>query len=87
MTYSEKINSVKQAAPNYQISGGILDRPYWYGENPYADMLVECALLCDLYPETVPDPENFFNFRRSRYLLLSKEQMRPQSGGKNHAID
>lgn len=70
MTYSEKIAEVKKAAVNCQITGGLLDRGYWYGENPYADQLIECALLCDLFPETVADPENFCNFRRSDYAIL-----------------
>ena len=86
MTYSEKIAEVKKAAVNCQITGGLLDRGYWYGENPYADHLIECALLCDLFPETVADPENFCNFRRSDYaiLRLSKKAQR-EIGGTTHA--
>lgn len=85
MTYSEKIAEVKKAAVNCQITGGLLDRGYWYGENPYADQLIENALLCDLFPETVADPENFCNFRRSDYaiLRLSKKVQR-EIGGKTH---
>ena len=85
MTYSEKIAEVKKAAVNCQITGGLLDRGYWYGENPYADHLIECALLCDLFPETVADPENFCNFRRSDYaiLRLSKKVQR-EIGGTTH---
>lgn len=86
MTYSEKIAEVKKAAVNCQITGGLLDRGYWYGENPYADHLIECALLWDLFPETVADPENFCNFRRSDYaiLRLSKKAQR-EIGGTPHA--
>lgn len=85
MTYSEKISEVKKAAVNCQITGGLLDRGYWYGENPYADQLIECALLCDLFPETVADPENFCSFRRSDYaiLRLSKKVQR-EIGGTTH---
>lgn len=72
MTYFEKIAEVKKAAVNYQITGGLLNRGCWYGENPYADQLIECALLCDLFPETVADPENFYNFRRSDYVILRR---------------
>lgn len=86
MTYSEKIAEVKKAAVNCQITGGLLDRGYWYGENPYADQLIENALLCDLFPETVADPENFYNFRRSDYFILrlSKKALRA-IGGTPHA--
>ena len=86
MTYFEKIVEVKKAAVNCQITGGLLDRGYWYGENPYADHLIECALLCDLFPETVADPEDFCNFRRSDYavLRLSKKIQR-EIGGTPHA--
>lgn len=85
MTYSEKIAEVKKAAVNCIITGGLLDRGYWYGENPYADHLIECALLCDLFPETVAGPESFCNFRRSDYaiLRLSKKVQR-EIGGTTH---
>lgn len=78
MTYFEKIAEVKKAAVNYQITGGLLNRGYWYGENPYADQLIECALLCDLFPETVSDPENFCNFRRSDYAILRLSKKIPR---------
>jgi hypothetical protein len=86
MTYSEKIAEVKKVAVNCQITGGLLDRGYWYGENPYADHLIECALLWDLFPETVADFENFCSFRRSDYaiLRLSKKAKR-EIGGTTHA--
>ena len=85
MTYSEKIAEVKKAAVNCQITGGLLDRGYWYGENPYADHLIECALLWDLFPETVVYFENFCSFRRSDYaiLRLSKKVQR-EIGGTTH---
>lgn len=85
MTYSEKIAEVKKAAANCQITGGLLDRGYWYGENPYADQLIECALLCDLFPETVADPENFCNFRRSDYAILRlSKKIQSEIGGEPH---
>ena len=85
MTYSEKIAEVKKAAVNCQITGGLLDRGYWYGENPYADHLIKCALLWDLFPETVADFEIFCSFRRSDYsiLWLSKKAQR-EIGGTTH---
>lgn len=86
MTYSEKIAEVKKAAVNCQITGGLLDRGYWYGENPYADHLIECALLCDLFPETVAVPENFCNFRRSDYAILRlSKKAQCEIGGEPHA--
>lgn len=86
MTYSEKIAEVKKAAVNCQITGGLLDRGYWYGENPYADQLIECALLCDLFPETVADPENLGNFRRSDYAILRlSKKIQREIGGTPHA--
>lgn len=82
MTYSEKIAEVKKAAVNCQITGGLLDRGYWYGENPYADHLIECALLCDLFPETVAGPESFCNFRRSDYAILRlSKKVKREIGG------
>lgn len=85
MTYSEKIAEVKKAAVNCIITGGLLDRGYWYGENPYADQLIECALLCDLFPETVADPENFCNFRRSDYAILwLSKKVKREIGGEPH---
>lgn len=73
MTFPEKIAAVKQAAPRHHISGDSLSRGYWYSENPYADMLIENALLCDMFPEEVPDPENFHGFCRSDYALSRAE--------------
>ena len=69
LTYLEKLNAVKAKAPRAHISGGELSRGYYYGENPFADMLIEGALFCDMFPEEVPDPENFFGFRRSAYSV------------------
>lgn len=67
--YLEKIAAVKARAPRTHISGGELTRGYYYGENPFADMLIEGALMCDLFPEEVPDPENYHGFRRSAYSI------------------
>lgn len=86
MTYSEKIAEVKKAAVNCQITGGLLDRGYWYGENPYADHLIECALLWDLFPETVAYFENFCSFRRSDYAILRlSKKIQREIGGTPHA--
>lgn len=65
MTLTEKANAVKSAAQRtrYHISGGELTRGYWYGQNPYADMLIECALMYDMFPEEAT------TFRRSDYSL------------------
>lgn len=85
MTYSEKIAEVKKAAVNCQITGGLLDRGYWYGENPYADHLIECALLWDLFPETVADFESFCSFRRSDYAILwLSKKVKREIGGAPH---
>ncbi len=69
MTYLEKLEAVKAAAPRHHISGGNLTCGYYYGENPFADTLIESALMCDMFPEEVPDPQNYFGFRRSEYSL------------------
>lgn len=71
MTFPKKITAVKKSAPAYRIGGGSLTREYRYGVNPYADMCIENALLCDLFPEEVPDPQNFHGFCRSDYLLTA----------------
>ncbi len=85
MTYSEKIAEVKKAAVNCIITGGLLDRGYWYGENPYADHLIECALLWDLFPETVADFESFCSFRRSDYSILwLSKKVQHEIGGATH---
>lgn len=70
MTYNEKLSAVKARAPWTRISGDKLTRVYYYGENPYADMLIENALLCDMFPKEVPDAESFFGFRRSAYSVI-----------------
>lgn len=69
LTHLEKLNAVKARAPRTHISGGELTRGYYYGENSFADMLIENALLCDMFPEKVSDPENFFGFCRSAYSI------------------
>lgn len=74
MTYQEKMDAVKAKAPRHHISGGELTRGYWYGENPYADTLIENALLCDMFPECVPDPHNYFGFCRHAYFLSHAEE-------------
>lgn len=73
MTFPEKIAAVRRAALRRHISGGNLPSGYWYGENPYADMLIENALMCDMFPEEVLDTENFYGFRRSDYALSRAE--------------
>ncbi len=69
MTYQEKLAAVKARAPRTHISGGKLTRGYFYGENPHADMEIENALMCDMFPEEVPDPENYYGFHRSNYTI------------------
>lgn len=73
MNIYEKYEAAKNAAARHHISGGSLSRGYWYGENPFADMLIENALFCDMFPDDVPDPENFFGFSRSAYNLSRAE--------------
>ncbi len=73
MTFPEKIAAVRRSALRRHISGGNLPSGYWYGENPYADMLIENALMCDMFPEEVLDTENFYGFRRSDYALSRAE--------------
>ena len=69
MTYAEKVNAVKNAAPRHHISGGDLPRGYWYGQNPFADMLIECALMHDMFPEEATTYGTMSSFRRSDYCL------------------
>lgn len=70
MTFMEKVEAVKAKAPRYHISSNDLPgRGYWYGENPYADTLIENALFCDLFPEEVPDKRDFHGFCRYNYSL------------------
>ena len=73
MTYTEKIDAVRHAAHRRHISGGDLPSGYWYGENPYADMLIENALYCDMFPEDVPDIRNYHLFNRTLYSLSRAE--------------
>lgn len=67
------MEAVKNAAKRSHISGGELTRGYWYGENAYADMLIENAIFCDLFPEDVPDIRNYYGFDRSAYYLSLAE--------------
>lgn len=73
MTHQEKINAVKRAAKRRHISGGELSAGYWYGENPYSDMLIENALYCDMFPEDIPDNRNYHGFNRTLYSLSRAE--------------
>lgn len=76
MSFQEKVDAVKavkRAAPRYHISGGDLPRGYYYGENPYADMLIENALYVDMFPEDVKDKRNFHGFCRQDYDLSHAE--------------
>lgn len=70
MTFHEKLTAVKARVPLTRISGDKLTRVYYYGENPYTDMLIENALLCNMFPGEVPDAEKFFGFRRSAYSVI-----------------
>ena len=69
MNILEKHEAVKKAATGCHISGGDLRKGYRYGENPFADMQIENALFCDMFPEDVPDPKNYYGFSRSAYSL------------------
>ena len=73
MTLEEKRAVVKSKAPRHHISGGKLGHGYWYGDNPYADMLIENALMCDMFPEEVPDKGNYHGFCRYDYDLSRAE--------------
>lgn len=72
MNLQQKLGTVKERAKSdgVHISGeGLPGHGYYYGENPFADMLIENALFCDMFPGDVDDPENFFGFRRSDYSI------------------
>ena len=70
MTMVEKVEAVKKAAPGHYISGGdLLAGEFFYGDNSFVDTLIENALFCDMFPEDVPDPNNFFGFCRADYSL------------------
>lgn len=73
MTLQEKYDAVKKRAPRHHISGGELDRGYWYGDNPHTDMLIENALMCDMFPEEVPNKRNYNGFCRYDYDLSRAE--------------
>ena len=73
MTLEEKRAAVKAKAPRHHISGKNLGYGYWYGENPYSDILIENALFCDMFPEEVPDKGNYYGFCRYDYDLSHAE--------------
>lgn len=73
MTRIEKIKAARDAAPGHCISGRNLPFVYLYGKNPYADMQIENAIFCDMFPEEVPDPNNFCGFCRADYSLSRQE--------------
>lgn len=73
LSMQDKILIVKQMAERHHISGGELQRGHWYGQNAYADMLIENALFCDMYPDDVPNREDFHGFCRSNYFLSRAE--------------
>ena len=73
MTHIEKIKAAMNAAQGHYISGRNLPSVYLYGKNPYADMQIENAIFCDMFPEEVPDPNNFYGFCRADYFLSRPE--------------
>lgn len=73
MTYKEKLDAVRKAAPRHHISGDGLPRGYWYGDSPYTDMLIENALYCDMFQEDVPNIRNYHGFDRTAYHLSRAE--------------
>lgn len=73
MTQKEKIDAVKKAAQRRHITGGSLQRGYWYGDNPYVDMLIENALYCDMFREDVPNIRDYHGFNRTAYYLSRAE--------------
>ena len=73
MTRKEKIAAVRKAAPRHHISGDSLPHGYWYGDNPYTDMLIEIALYCDMFPDDVLNKRNYYGFDRTVYCISRAE--------------
>lgn len=73
MKYIEKVQAAQVASAGFSISGGELRKKYLYGENPFADMLIENALFCDMFPEEVADPNDSYGFNRSLYTVSRDE--------------
>lgn len=73
MNYIEKLHAVQSAAVGVSISGGELRKTYRYGENPFADMLIENALLCDMFPEEVENQTDHYGFNRFLYKINKQE--------------
>ena len=71
MTLMEKTHkAIKEAKNgNYVITDIDTGKTYKYGENPYADMMIENAVFVDLFPECVENTFNFYGFNRNRYVL------------------
>lgn len=65
----EDINRVREIAQGFTILINKTSMSYKYGKNPFADMLIENSLYCDLYPEKVKNPNDFYGFNRSLYTL------------------
>lgn len=75
MKYIEKVQAAQAASPGFSISGGELRKTYLYGENPFADMLIENALFCDMFPEEIADPNDSYGFNRSLYTIMRGETL------------
>ncbi len=65
----EEINRVKEIAQDFSIMINKTHMSYRYGKNPFTDTLIENCLYCDLYPNKVKNPNDFYGFNRSLYIL------------------
>lgn len=77
MTLMEKTHkAIKEAKiGNYLITDIDIGKTYKYGENPYANMLIENAVFVDLFPECVENTFDFYGFNRNKYVLEHKETL------------
>ncbi len=71
MKFREKVKLIESIAVNYKISEGD-DCFYDYGDNPYMDIAIENALMCDMFPEETKSLKDRSGFDRSKYILIKR---------------
>lgn len=70
MKLSEKMQEAIRQSKGRKIKELKTGTIFSYGENPYADMQIENCLFCDMFPEEVKNPSNYYGFNRNDYILL-----------------
>ena len=70
MNILEKTQTAIQQSKGRKVKEAKTGNVFLYGENPWADMNIVNCIFCDMFPEEVKNPSNFYGFNRNDYILL-----------------